>query len=469
MDPAQNNSNPNQASSDTSLNNPSELGTSNQPSTLDQTPPPTTTENLTTPPGTPSQMGNATPQTPTELPVQNTSSTLTPEEPQNVIPAAPGAPTEKKSKKGLIFLSVFLLVVFLIVVGTGSFAYAVAYEKVKLDKYPDFQKRVSYFVIGLPFMPKTPKFLLEKTALAHQDVTKQTFDVSVAIDSNDLASTLGLNQIDLQVKGAVDYSDPKNFLLNTEVSITKDFNIELRKKDKFLYFKINKLPTFLFAFLGLNSELFNPILEKWVAYDTTPLDTEARKQIQEDKKVDPLSEEFLDENFNKFFDTEVLSKMVLSEVEEDGVKVYKITLLTDPELIDHIGDILEKEAMKQNGSQLNRVLGKDTQKLSEVIKKMEWEIFIDKKNFYTRKILISAETEFDNANYTSLYLNPATPGAQRQKMNIAFAMKSDKFGEEVIVEVPTTTMTFEEFSNTISGIMTQAFGTLSAPTPLPPN
>src|SRR3972149_7476167 len=461
MDPAQDNP---PGNDDVAQNTAGGSESTHHATPLDQTPSTPTIDNLVTTPEVSAQPTDAPAEIPTtQTPVQTTVPSVT-EDPQSVIQAPPGAPTEKKSKKGLILLTVFLLIVFLLVAGLGSFAYAVAYEKIKLDKYPEWQKKISYFVIGLPFMPKTPKFLLAKSALAHQGVTKQSFDVSVAIDSNDLASSLGLSQIDLQAKGVLDYSDPKNLIITTEVSITKDFNLELRKKDKTLYFKINKLPTYLFAFLGLNSDQLTPVLDKWVSYNTSPLDTEARKQIQEDKEVDPLSEEFLDENFSKFFDEEVLSKMKLTETEENGIKLYKISVMADPELIDHVGKILEQEATKQRGAQLNRTLDTEAQKLSEIIKKLEWEIYMDKKDYYTRKIIISADAEFDNVNYTSLYLNPSTPSSQRQKMSIAFAAKSDNFGKEVAVDLPTSSMTFEEFTNVLSEIMNQVFsGALSPP------
>ena len=136
-----------------------------------------------------------------------------------------------RSRKPLLFLLVLLFLV-LILTGLGGLTYAVAYEKIKLEKYPDVQKKVSAFVMELPFMPKTAKFLLAKTALAHQNITKQSFDISVAIDSADLTSSLGLSNLDIQAKGAFDYSDPRNVFGNLELSFTKDFNMELKKKDK---------------------------------------------------------------------------------------------------------------------------------------------------------------------------------------------------------------------------------------------
>ena len=302
----------------------------------------------------------------------------TPQVVQSQVLTPPETPPEAPKSRKKLFLFLILLFFFLLLIGAGGVTYAVAYEKIKLEKYPDVQKKVSAFVQSIPFMPKTPKFLLAKSALAHQEVTKQSFDVSIAVDSADLASSFGLTTIDAKVAGAVDYSDPKNVIFFMDASVTKDFNFELRKKDKFLYFKINKLPALLLAFMGLKTETFTPLLEKWVSYDTTPLDTEARRSIQ-DQEIDPLSQEFIDENFNKYIDEEVLGKMVLESVTEEGMEMYKITLTADSDLIDHLGDKLEAERSKQSGATLQSQDEKT--KLSDMVKKLKWEIFIDKKDY----------------------------------------------------------------------------------------
>ncbi len=370
------------------------------------------------------------------------------------------SPEKPKSRKKL-FLILLLIFFFLLLIGAGGLTYAVAYEKIKLTKYPEIQKKVSVLVQSIPFMPKTPKFLLAKSALAHQEVTKQSFDVSIAVDSADLASSIGLTTIDAKVAGAVDYSDPKNVIFFVDASVTKDFNFELKKKDKFLYFKINKLPAFLLAFLGLKTETFSPILEKWVSYDTTPLDTEARRSIQ-DQEVDPLSQEFLDENFSKYIDEEVLGEMVLEKVTEEGMDMYKITLEADPSLIDHLGSKLEAERSKKSGASLQAQ--QDKTKLSDMVKKLKWEIFIDKNSYYMRKLVVVANLEVDkSSSLGSPFLGTSSSLSDKSKATFAFAIKSGKFGEDVVVEVPDSSMTFEEFTNLISEIVAKAYGELTAP------
>lgn len=365
----------------------------------------------------------------------------------------------KKSRRPLLFL---ILIFFLILTisGLGGLTYAVAYEKIKLDKYPDLQKQVSYFVMELPFMPKTAKFLLAKSALAHQDITRQTFDVSVAVDSADLSSSLGLSNMDIQAKGAFDYTDPKNVFGSIELSFTKDFNMELKKKDEMLYFKLNKLPSFLFAFLGIGTANFEPITNKWVAYDTTPLDTEARRSIQEDREVDPLSEEFIDKNFEKYIDDMVLSKMQLSSDTEEGHSVHKITLDTDKELIDHLGKKIEEASRQKSNYVYPQSDSNDAEKLSDFIKRLKWEMYIDKETYYTRKVILSIDLEYDSSDGLGAFSlgSLMNPLPSNNSAKVVLAAKFDKFGEEVIVEEPSEFITLEEFTNLLSSALNEIYG-----------
>ncbi len=428
------------------------------PVTNNQTPAPD--QDQYTPPTPPSQHNSNNPfQPPVQTapdPIVNTPQTYS---------AQPQAPHEvmldghKRSKKPMFFL-LFLLILLTIFTGLAGLTYAVAYEKIKLEKFPDLQKNISLFVIDLPFMPKTPKYLLSNTALAHQSVTRQSFDISLAIDSADLTSSLGLSNLDIQAKGSLDYTDPRNIFGNLELSLTKDFNLELKKKDKMLYFKINKIPSFLFAFLGIGSESLQSLTDKWVSYDTTPLDTEARKYIQEDKEIDPLSEEFIDENFNKYLDEKIFSKMHLDTVTEEGHAVYKITLDADAELIDYIGKKIESITRQKSDFIHPQGKTEDLHKPSDFVKILKWEISIDKESYYTRKTVLRADLEYDENEGLGAFsmgslINPL-PSDNSAK--IALAVKFDKFGEQVSVEEPGQSITFEEFTSLLSSAVNELYG-----------
>ncbi len=362
-----------------------------------------------------------------------------------------------KNKNGLrkFLTGFFMFFLLALIAGTAYGTYAVAYEKIKLDKYPEIQNKISMVVMSIPFMPKTPKYLLAKSAYVHQSISKESFDVSIAVDSKDLVSALGLSGLDLQAKGAVDYSDPKDIKITVNGSVTKDFNFELIKLDKTLYFKINKLPQLLLTAVGLKAEEFDSLLGKWVSYDTTPLETEARKSI-EDKEVDPLSKQFVDDELQKYLDDNVLSKMKVENSNEDGFDIYKITLTADAELIDHLGKKLDSENNKDKKSTMN-VLGANTDKLSDIVKSLTWEIYIDKKDFYTRKIIVKADMEGDSFDTGGLLLGNSTGLPKNANAKIAFAAKFSDFGKDLKEVKPSDSLTWEQFLNLGSEIMQKKY------------
>jgi hypothetical protein len=248
----------------------------------------------------------------------------------------------KKSKVKIFgILLVFLFLLFFI--ASAVLGYAIAYEKVKLENYPEVQATVASYVQSLPFMPKTAKYLLIRSIVAHRNVTKHSFDVSLALDSASLTDVLGINKFDTEAKGAIDYSNPENVIFTLNASLTKEFNIEAKSKDPILYFKINKFPSFIFSLIGINDEMAKPYLDRWIAYDTTPLDTQARKELT-DKEVEPLSQEFLIEINEKYLDDYILDQMKITESEEEGANYYKISLDADKDLIDYFGKRLEEES-----------------------------------------------------------------------------------------------------------------------------
>ena len=401
-------------------------------------------------------LNQSPPQTPSQNPPADTPQIFTSQvqSPNEAVTDKP-----KKSKKIFFFLF-FVFFSVLILAGLGGLTYAVAYEKIKLEKYPDLQKQVSYFVMELPFMPKTPKYLLAKSAMAHQDITKQSFDISIAIDSADISSFLGLSNLDIQAKGAFDYTDPKNVFGNLEVSFTKDFNAEFRKKDEMLYFKLNKLPSFFFAFLGISTTNFDPLMNKWVSYDTTPLETEARKSIQEDREIDPLSQEFIDKNFEKYIDDEILSKMKLASDVEEGYAVHKITLDADSKMIDYLGEKIESMSRQKSNYVYPQKSTSETDKLSDFIKKFRWEMYIDKETYYTRKVIFNMDLEYDSSDGVGSFSlgSLMNPLPSNNTAKIAFAAKFDKFGDEVMVEKPPESITLEEFTDLLSSVISELYG-----------
>src|SRR3989344_2382675 len=361
---------------------------------------------------------------------------------------------EKKLPK-IIPLSAILFIFLLIIASFFATAWALAYEKVKLEKYPDFQKRISHFVQSLPLTPKTPKFLIEKTITAQQNAAKHSFDVSLAFDSDSLISSLGLAKLDLEAKGAADYSDPKNLIFDLNASISKDFKLDLKKKDAIIFFKITKFPTLLLSLAGIKEEELSPITDKWVSYDTSGLNTLARKEVDKRKEMKSLND-YLKETQEKYLDEFVLERMKTEKVREDTGTFYKISLNQSDEVLNHIGEKLIKEAEKSYQEQYKLPLpsqGAIKIKASDYIKNFKLEVFIDSNNFHTRKILLSADFKNLSPIISNIYSEEEVFGRSDNKViKMALVAKFDDFGKDVVIQKPAASMNLEEFINQLSGM-----------------
>ena len=351
----------------------------------------------------------------------------------------------KKKPKLLKFLFPIILITLILV--SSFLSYTIAYEKVKITKFPKATQTIRHFVQGLPLTPKTPKYLLEKSTLAHQKVTKHSFDVSAALDSNELASSLGLGNLDLEAKGAVDYTDAKNLILDMNTSITRDFNFEVKKKDALVYFKVNKLPLLITTFLGLQPEQLDPLLNKWVTYNTSTLDTQARREIETETTT--LSAKFIDETIQKYFDDNFLTKTKVETVEENGIKLYKLTITADANLIDSIGKKLAEESAKNlpplDDTSINP--NSEPNKLSDTVKSLKWEIYIGKKTYLTRKVVMLVKLELDQTAYSETSMpSSIIPSLSGSSVNFSLVAKFADFGKPVTVQIPQDATTFEEFS-----------------------
>lgn len=391
-----------------------------------------------------------------------TSQQVSPPPPTPPKTSSVGETSGKLKPKPKLKLLIILVLVVLLFVLIGV-TWAVAYEKVKIDKYPDVQRKVSHIIQSLPFMPKTPKFLIEKSIQAQKQVGKLSYNISAAYDSPGLMNTLGVGytKFDIEAKGAVDYTNTLSPIVDLNASITKDFNFEVKLKDNILYFRINKIPTFLLSLAGLSLEQIQPIMNVWASYDTSPLATEARKQIEEEMETEQITTEALEDFYQKYIDEKVLSKMTVSSEELDGHKVYKVRLDADPELVDHIGKIVEQDSVNtyDTGPQGNYSV--QDYKLSDFVKKLVLEIFVDKKQYYIRRFNVL--TDFEADEVTSDYPNSVgsfnmdlLSGAQKASFSLS-ANFSD-FNKDVSLELPTDFISFDEFTARLTKITGQFYG-----------
>lgn len=389
------------------------------------------------------------PQTPAVIPTTQTETLV------------PPPPIKSGMRLRTKIIAIVLILLALLLVLSLSGLYALAYHKVELSQYPEVQKKIEFFVMELPYTPKSVRYLLYKSATAEKNYSSQSFDISAAIETNSpTPQIVGLSNFDFEAKGDVDIKDPKNPLMNMNLSITKDFNLDLKVKDKFLYFKINKLPQGLLALFGLATELTDPLTNIWVSYDTTPLQTDARKLLDEKQDESQVFNTDVSKEIEKYIDKGIMEKIDVSKGDDDGVPVYKMHLDATPEMIDKLDEKLKE---KSKETQTNDLYIQDTnttpRKLSDGLKNLTFDMWVDQTNYYTRRISISFKVTPDStisenlkeSNVLGLQTSPLA--GLSSEANVAMVMKFSEFGKTVAVDIPADVLTFEEYSGKLSELM----------------
>lgn len=348
-------------------------------------------------------------------------------------------PSSKKKSKFPLFFLFFLLLIIALVFGG---AYAIAYEKVKIGN-PQLENQVSDFVQGLSFTPKTPRYLLVSAARAHQKITRHSFDLSLAIESDSLTSSLGMNKADIQVKGAIDYTDQNNPKLGLNAQITKDFSLDIKKPDKMVYFRVNKFPPLLLTAFGFNQgpEL-DAVLKNWVSYDTSTLDTEARQNLDKNKRGDSLTNQFAEKTVDTLLLEKLLKSIDVKEEKVDEFDAYRLNLPFSKELLDELDQKLNEQA-NQNKSTNSQY------KLSNYISDAVITIWIDKKSYYMRKLSTALKVKYDNAGAANLV--PILGNAKTTSVSLSAVLKLSNFQEPVSIDRPAKSISYEEFFGLLMG------------------
>lgn len=355
------------------------------------------------------------------------------------------------------WLWLLLLLVFILIGSFSGLTWAVAYEKIDLGN-PGLQKNVTNLVLSLPFTPKTPKYIVESSIRAHKNLKKQSFKISIAAESNNFSNLINTNKLDLEMKGNIDYSDTKNPQFSLNASITKEFNVDIVKKDALVYFKVNKYPSEILSIFGINSGPIDSILlNKWFSYDSTPLNTEARKYLDENKEQKSLVEGSISENLKNFLDEKIFKSIVVSSEDFESHPTYRLRFAPSAEVIDDIGQIIEEERQKdskyksdESDAGLN-----SNKKLSNYLKSLTVDFWFDKSKYYIRNIVISMKLTVSTDAYSGI--SNMIPGGfgtlslpEDKETLIVAAAKFNNFGEAFNIETPKESMTMETLVNLLT-------------------
>jgi hypothetical protein len=398
-------------------------------------------------------------------PQQNINKTPEPSPVEPVVNVVP-----RKNSKTALFALLGLLFFFLLVVIIGATIVLAAYNKITLPNQR-LQEGISYFIQDLPFMPKTPKYLLLKSAKAHESIGSAYTKISAAIKSDEFSQIPipGINNtIEILGEGPIDVQNPENPKMSWKLNVTNDFESEFKLSEKILYFKINKIPALLYPFIGLTSSNFatNPYLNKWVYYDMNTLETDSSKLL--DERGENLTTNELTEAKLILLGNKLSEKMVTTEEDLENTPVYRISLkLTNQELQELEPEIVELFDMKSTDYDSDI---KDAQDTFSMVDNVELNVWIEKSTHYVRRFDFAADIHENKIDNYSQVLGIKTVANETSNQNVAsfaLSISFSKLGENFDndFKAPSTAISFDQYMLEITDFMDNSLGyTLDNPT-----
>ena len=257
--------------------------------------------------------------------------------------------------------------------------------------------------------------------------------MSLAASSSDFINQFGSDQVDFQIKGYTDFSDIKNPKVSATVDLTNQFSAEIRKADKIIYFKINKLPVFLTAFMGSKNTNFDSVLSNWVSYDNTPLDTEASRNLPTPSITNnPATDKLLTTLVND----KVLPLVKVNKETLDGTPTYHLKFTPTADQADSIDESFQK--IKPGTTFVGT-----KQNFSDNIKDLSVSLWINQDNNYINKGLVTFSV-VNNSTFNNLNTMPLSM-PQVSEAAIAFAVKLSDYGKVQNIDLPDNSITVDQY------------------------
>ncbi len=352
-------------------------------------------------------------------------------------------------KKTSPFLT-FVILILTLTTALGSAAYLIASDKIDIQN-PPLKDKIDNFILRLPLIPKNPATLFRLATLAHKNNAQNSIDFSFASNSDDLAATLGSNNLDLLLQGYTDFSDNLNPRISFSGSINKEFSVDLKKEDHLLFFRVGKVPLPVSTILGVRPSDLDTLLENWIAFDTSKLETEARKSLEDISDPDPEKKDSeINNEIETFLVDEIMSSFTQSRDRVDEFRCHKLFLNPSPDQINNFVELASKTA---NAGNTTRYVSPQPINYSEVFRNLNLNIWIDEKDYYIRKFQIS--TVFDpNPIIKNNEGIAGFSNSVEKPIKMSLVLKFSNFGEVLPIDVPQNYLTPQEFVEKIFDIST---------------
>ena len=375
--------------------------------------------------------------------------------------STPAPMPPKKKSKGIKVALLAVLFLFLstgIVLGTGAL---IAYEKIPVSN-PAIQKRVSDIVFAIPFVPKTPRYILYNFWESREEIKNIEVDASLAIQGIPLPEPYSSWPLEASVQGKVNIRDENNPMTSAVVNLANQIEFEMRLIGPKNYYKLNKLPSTILALIGLSSgSSLDPALNVWIEDDNTFLNTDARKSLKDQSENE---ETYIDEKYEDLamamLNEDILPVTTMDSEDVDGIDTYKLTAEIGPE---EFKSILKKasEAAKEDiedefGPYASENADEVEEEIPDYFEKMRIIVWIDKANYRLAKVEIYTKfKENEEKAGTSNLYTPELFGSSKS-IEILLSVKLSNYDGNIIVTPPDETMGLDEYMILLDSVYTSS-------------
>ncbi len=339
---------------------------------------------------------------------------------------------KKKFNKKLIIISAAVVLVFLVVSGTVAFGY----DALPI-KNPQLESKISGIMMAVPFMPKTTQYVLGQAYLANSQITKGSFNLSLAADSGGSQLAGGVHY-DAQVSGSIDNSDSQNPVFSLNAAIIKDLNIDLIGKDKNIFFRIDSLP----ADLKLLLPTLAKVKPQWYEINSQTMNTDARNSLNQNllNQQKLQSQDTMNTLVNAIYNPVYAKNITMTqETLQDVIayNTYHIHFTPDATAID---------TMMNNSS--------SSTKSSDIFKNVTIDAWVDRDQYYVYKMQCNFSIDLSKVQSTS----SASIGSflnLNQQLQVAAVLKFSNFNQPVTVTPPSGA---QDYTNLIKSLqLSQGF------------
>lgn len=359
-----------------------------------------------------------------------------------------------------ILFSVLIFVALMILASTSS-TILFAYGMLPI-KNADLQNKIVNVLMAIPFMPKTPRFVLESSANAHLKITKFSFDTSIAADSSSLNSLLKIGSFDARITGKIDYTDIKKPLLELNAQVTKDFSSDLRIKDQTSFFRINKIPALVAVMLdnyGFTENIQKQVFGKWIYIDSKPLNTDARTSLDNTKSSESTIQQGFKDYLDAFNNPEILKSLSMTEEKLGTLGVYHVYFAPNDSVLNVFWDKYTQKVQNKTASQ-----PKTNYKISDSVKDFVVNIWIDRNTYLIQKSSVKFVAKSASNGSANMISPLGMLSTQKQDIPIFISVQLSDFNSPVVIDTPVGAVKFDDL---FKSLMAQMQAQKSTPTPTP--